>query len=373
MRIRILLIFIWQCVPFHLCCNLHGLEYDLEVKNLSLRIRNKEAFLIWECDFPIEKFSHISYRIFLNSEFEADEQVCGEEVAIILQNDFPVPVCAQVVPVVNNEECGNKSKICLKPEHVTGRNKTAENIQCIIYNATMKCTWTFGKNVPDKMEYTLSVMQDTTIMNCQQYVYDLENRTGSCFFHNLTIHYFQAVTVILNIKGSEGHVIRDQFTPAEKEIFNPPTNLKVNYSKEYAILSWKRPYTHYTVPESCFQYQMEKNKELTSDISNTYFILSLEKKNVIRVRAKGEHICGMNTEWGQWSEAISCDAPQEKSDKNEFVILISFLVLALFIITFTIIISIHYKRICKFLFPRIPEPKNYFFEIQEYETNTVSM
>ncbi|XP_044139951.1 interleukin-5 receptor subunit alpha-like isoform X1 [Bufo gargarizans] len=359
---------LWHCFRSHWCCKFPGLEYNL-VKNLSLSIRNKEGFLTWDCDIPMENVSNISYEIFLKLEdweFVKDAHVCGEAISLSLLDDAPSPVCVLVTPYLNLEKCQNAS-ICLNP----GRNQMAENIECIVYNvSSMKCTWSYGKNLQYKTEHNLSLEQDATIINCQQYVNDLEMRTGSCTFHNLTVHYFKEVTIILNRKGSENHVLKDTFKLAEKEIFSPPNNLTVGYSKENVIWSWTRPHTQYAVSQSCFNYQMENNKKLIDDVSSPFSISNLDKECLIRIRARGDHTCGMNTNWGQWSGEISCDVPQEQSDKTDFIILIILLGLSCLIILLTIIISIQYKRISTLFFPRIPQPKNYFDEPQNYKTDT---
>lgn len=372
MHLRISMIciwIIWQSFGLLRCSNLHELEYDLEVKNLSLRITNKEAFLTWDCDVSMENFSDISYEILSNTfyedwEFLADAKGCSEEIQVTLPNDLPSPVCFKVVPVLNPEKPQNASEICLNP----GRNEMTENIQCFVYNtSSMKCTWTFGKNVSYDGNCTVYLKQDATIKTCQQYVNDLEMRKGSCSFHDLTIQYFKDTAIILNTNGSE---LKYVFKPAEREIFNPPTNITVRHSNENVILSWRGPDTQYPAPDSCFQYQVEKNKELISDVSNPQSILNLEKECVIRLRAKGEPICGMNTNWGQWSGEILCESPQKQPDKTELIILIILMGLSGFIILLTIIISIKYKRIVKSLFPRIPQPKNYLDDTQDDKTNT---
>ncbi|XP_066454730.1 interleukin-5 receptor subunit alpha-like [Eleutherodactylus coqui] len=366
MKIRISLIFLWiicQCFCLHLCCNLHEIKYNLEARNLSLRIRNKQAFLTWKCDVPIENFSNVSYYIYLKHEdweFEKEENVCGKEIELSLQNHPLNPVCVQVVPALNNNVCQIVSEICTYP----GGTQTAESIQCIVYDASsMNCTWTLGENISYKTEYTLSLKQNANVINCPQYINDLERKTGSCSFHDLTLDYFDDVTIILNRKGSEHYVLKEEFQPANKEIFNPPMNLTVTYTEENLRLSWRRPHTQYNIPESCFQYQVQRNQELLSDVKNPYSMSNLEKKCLIRVRARGDSSCGMNNNWGLWSEEISCAGPQ-KPDNTEIIILFILLGLSCFIILLTIMINIQYKRIIKFLFPRIPRPKINFDDIE---------
>ncbi|XP_075707314.1 interleukin-5 receptor subunit alpha-like [Rhinoderma darwinii] len=370
-RISMIIIWIiWQCFQLHLCCHMDELEFDLKAKDLSLSIGNNEAFLTWDCDVPMENLSDVSYDIYLRLEdweFLHSANVCGEEIALTLPSDAPSLVCLQVLPHFKQENCHNGSDICL----ISGRNETAENIQCIVYNtSSMKCTWTFGNHIPYKTEYALSLKQDAIILYCQKYINDLEMRTGSCTFQDLAIEYFKDVTVILNRTGSENRVLKTLFKPAEKEILNPPRNFTVTYSRGNVTLSWKSPYTQYPASGSCFHYQMEKDKEFRSEIKNPQSISNLEKECLIRIRAKGDHTCGMSTNWGQWSGEISCDAPQEPSDKSELAVLIILVGLSCFISLLIIIIGVQYKRISKLLFPRIPQPKNFFDETQDYKTNT---
>ncbi|KAG8589900.1 hypothetical protein GDO81_006562 [Engystomops pustulosus] len=370
MHIRMSMIFLWilcQCFQYHLCCNIHDLEYDFGLKNLSMTIKKKEAIVTWDCDVPREKLSDVSYAIYLHWEYEMEVKGCGKEIVLILPDDLPTPICVQVAPVLHDKNCPNASEICLNP----GRNEMEENIQCITYNiSSIKCTWTFAKNLPHETNFSLTLIQDATIIHCQQYAYDMEMRTGYCSFHDLTINYFENVLVMLSKKGSEDHVLKDYFKPADKELFNPPRNLTLTYLEDNVLLSWKPPHTQYDVSESCFIYQMEKNKELTSDVSNPHFI-NIETKCSVRIRVKGENICGMNENWGQWSEEISCGAPQEV-DKTLIIFWIPFLVLSCFLITSTIIISLQYQRISKLFFPRIPQPKIFLDETQDYKTNTRS-
>ncbi|XP_069801353.1 granulocyte-macrophage colony-stimulating factor receptor subunit alpha-like isoform X2 [Dendropsophus ebraccatus] len=353
--------FLWiTCQCFHLypCCNVTEL---LSVKNLSLTIKNNEASLTWDCDESMKTCENISYDVFLKdqnlkSEFVTQAYVCGEEISIVLEKDTPSIVCFMVMPILNDEIDQNSSEICSDQ----GRSEMTGNITCTVYNtSSMKCSWDYSESLPYNAKYSVSLQQGTTI-HCQQYIYDLEMRTGSCSFQDLNINYFDDVTIILNRNGST--VLKDIFKLAEKEILNPPRNLTVIYTKENFILSWKRPHTQYEVSETCFEYQMEKNKELISHGSNSPFHSNLEKECRIRIRAKGEPTCGMNTNWGQWSKEISCEAPQEPSDKTEFIILGILLGLSVFLIVLTFIISIHYKRIAKAVFPRIPQPRNYFDE-----------
>ncbi|XP_077155578.1 granulocyte-macrophage colony-stimulating factor receptor subunit alpha-like isoform X1 [Ranitomeya variabilis] len=351
-----------QCVHLHLCCNLSELGFDLVPKNLSLAVTYKDAFLTWECNVSRGNSHNMFYHFYLKSEeleFLTNENICEGQAVLHLPDYTSSEVCVMVVPTFNNEVCESASEIitCGKPGTID------MNIQCIVYNiSSMTCTWTYSENATYSPEHTLSLQQDATTVNCEQYINDVKMRRGNCTFHDLNIDYFKLVTIFLHRKGSEEYVIKDRFKPAEKEILSPPTNVTVRHSEENLILSWEPPRTNYPpVPRSCFQYQIEKNKELISDVRNPQSMSNFEKKCLIRIRAKGDHTCGLNTSWGQWGEETSCDATQKEPSKSELTL---FIILGLsgFIILLTIIISIYYKRILNNCFPRIPEPKNYLNE-----------
>ncbi|XP_073523466.1 interleukin-5 receptor subunit alpha-like isoform X2 [Phyllobates terribilis] len=331
-----------QCAHLHLCCNLAELEYDLEPENLSLTVTNNEAFLTWSSNISRENSHDLFYKFYLESQesiFLTNVNVYEGNAVLRLPDYTSSEVCVKVVTAVNGEECKNTSEIkCVIPETMD------INIQCVVYNIfSMTCTWTYSENATYSTENTLSLWQDTTNINCEQYVNDVKMRRGKCTFHDLNIDYFKDVTIFLNRKGSEGYVIKDCFKPVEKEILNPPTNVTVRHSEENVILSWKSPRTNYPVSRSCFQYQIEKNKELISNVRNPQSLSNFEKKCLIRIRAKGDHNCGLNTNWGQWGEEISCDAPKKQPGKPERILII-LLGLSGFIILLTIIIGILYKR-----------------------------
>ncbi|XP_073422023.1 granulocyte-macrophage colony-stimulating factor receptor subunit alpha-like [Dendrobates tinctorius] len=358
---------LFQCVHLHLCCNLSELEFDLKPKNLSLAVTNKEAFLMWECNVSRENSRNMFYHFYLKSqeleEFLTNENVCEGQAVLHLPDYTSSEVCVMLVPAFNNdsEECESASKIiiCAMPGTID------INIQCVVYNiSSMTCTWTYSENATYSTEHMLTLQQGATTVNCKQYVNDIKMRTGNCTFHDLNIDYFTSVTILLNRKGSEEYAIKDWFKPAEKEILNPPTNDTLRHSEETVILSWESPRTNYPVPRSCFHYQIEKNKVLISDVRSPQSMSNIEKKCLIRIRAKGDHTCGLSTSWGQWSEEISCDAPQNQLAKPELTLFI-LLGLSGFIMLLTIIISIYYKRIFNAFCPRIPQPKNYLNEAQD--------
>ncbi|KAM4044826.1 interleukin-5 receptor subunit alpha-like isoform 2-T2 [Anomaloglossus baeobatrachus] len=379
-----------QSVRLHLCCNLADgqiqlitqsflrslnsvveLEDDLEPKNLSMTITHKEAILTWSYNVSKEHSSNMFYHFYLKGEelvFLKNEKVSEGKTVLHLLEYTNGDVCIKVVPFLNDDECQSASEIiiCANPGTID------VNIQCVVYNiSSMTCTWTYSENASYNTEHTLSLQQDTTTIDCKQYINDGKMKMGNCTFHDLNINYFKEVTVFLNRKGSDEYVIKDWFIPAEKEILNPPTNVTVRHDEENVILSWNSPDTKYLVTESCFEYQIEKNKELMSNVRNPQSMSNFDKKCLIRIRAKGEHSCGLNTNWGQWSEEISCDAPQKQSAKSELIWII-LLGLSVFIIVLTIIISMQYKRISNSFFPRIPQPINYMDEAQGCNTNAVS-
>ncbi|XP_040194129.1 interleukin-5 receptor subunit alpha-like [Rana temporaria] len=345
--------------------------------NVSVNVRERVLYLSWDCDFPPEIQSKTEYEIYLKHAKEDDDQykyeIAIKKCSTTITLGTLSSACVKVTPAINEEECQYlSSEKCVNLE----RNWTsAENVSCRVYNtSSMTCTWMFGKNAPDSTSYILSLRQGTTNVRCQQYENKIQTRTGACTFHDLRLHFFNDVTIVLQGSDPGIEVFEEKIKLAHIEMFNPPRDISVTSFEDILTIYWKSPQKQYSVGDHCFKYNIEKNKfqyePETKD--NLYTIQNVEKECSVRIRASGIEGCEMNTNWGEWSEWISC-GPMPMVGKSEWqfeltpVILVSGLMLVLLIIT-----TLQYKRIVKTCFPRIPQPKNYLVTTEDSKINLES-
>ncbi|XP_068126051.1 interleukin-5 receptor subunit alpha-like isoform X2 [Hyperolius riggenbachi] len=354
----------WQCCysyeDFQECNTLNG---QLQPINISVELRGNDLAVAWECDFLEETPEDTAYEIYLKRDsdtewhYETQASTCYEEITVI-KDSKPHFVCLKLVPTLQDKPCQDlSSETCVDIET---NGTSAENVSCRVYNtSSMTCSWMSGRKAPHNTTYILSIKQEKTYLVCQHYENNLLNSTGSCTFHDLRVHFFEDVTVILQGSNPGIQVHEERIKLAHKEIFNPPRNIKVSSFKENVKIEWHSPQKQYQAAADCFEYEIEKNKASYYTKSNQYTIASIAKECLVRIRAKGTKVCDMNTQWGEWSPIISCGPRKSHEEKTLYDALIPTVGITILILVFLIASTFLYKRILNICLPRIPEPHNY--------------
>ncbi|XP_053562401.1 granulocyte-macrophage colony-stimulating factor receptor subunit alpha [Bombina bombina] len=365
---------VWMTVPFYLISAYEEYFYLLRPKNLTVTMVNRTLLLSWNCNIPKEILSNTSFKIFEKDYESWNKESLYKVDSNIRQQNLPLQLEAdlKVMTVLNGRENDNMSEvISFKDQGLNGTK--AENLSCKLQNITMSCTWAFGKNAPEDTVYSLYLQQDDEEIKCQNSAIN-KNRRVECIFQNLKIKYFEDARFI--IEGTSKEKIQlfiDIFSPAKAELFNPP--LITNYSTQTIIdLKWRQPYTVYNAAKTCFEYEIQINTtKLKSYTVNGWNELNISRpsskeKCLINIRARGIDSCTMSTQWGQWSNTVSCDKDVEESMVTE-VMLFSFVATGIIAVMVILLLLCIRFKILSILFPSIPQPKQKFRNIDHCGSN----
>ncbi|KAE8622332.1 hypothetical protein XENTR_v10005196 [Xenopus tropicalis] len=244
----------------------------------------------------------------------------------------------------------------------------ANNISCELYDITsMRCYWDFATNAPDDTNYTLLLIQyDSQYqyeLQCQHYEHDRQRRAGKCEFHDLRKNVDDKASVILVGNSKENiQIYAKGFYPSHKEIFKPPTNISLLFSENEVTIYWSQPKTIH-IAEECFEYRVQdvhgkmKPFDLPDGSSKyTKDISSFEEECPLRMRARGTEACGIDTNWGEWSEELKCRNHGPSFPKDNIII---YTAIATAIILACLVLLLMCMRCFKIIFPPIPHPKKY--------------
>ncbi|XP_041437675.1 interleukin-5 receptor subunit alpha isoform X2 [Xenopus laevis] len=329
--------------------------------NLTLQILNRSLQLSWDCNALKELSNITEFWISVKAPHEKNftplqEVKCSAgETKLELQTHVTLKVDIQI----NEKTTHFTREIVVIPE---GMEETAaSNATCELYVTSMRCYWNFGKNAPDDTNYTLLLIQNNSELQCQHYENDQQRRTGKCEIPDLKINEAEMSTILLEGNNKKDiQIYAKRFEPLSKEVFQPPTNISLIFTKNEVEFYWSQPKTFYTAANHCFKYQMQDSRgNIEPDIDAKYTykkdISSFQEECPLRMRARGKDTCYMDTNWGEWSEELKCGPVPPSSAIN----IITYTAIAAAVIIACLVLLLLCMRSCKLLFPAIPHPRKY--------------
>ncbi|XP_063300670.1 granulocyte-macrophage colony-stimulating factor receptor subunit alpha-like [Pelobates fuscus] len=330
----------------------------LYLTNLTWKIIQRKLHVSWECNIPKEIQQNISFSVTMDNPFlPTKRSTKNKHETFLLYPDTKL----MVTTYINGRETLIKSnEVSVIFEGMKGT--AAENVSCVVLSTYITCSWNYGKNAPNDTVYTLFMRQHNMelMYNMSTFEYDAQKRKVNCRISDLKDYFAH---VCITIEGSSKENIQMFvmcFTPAEKEMLNPPGHISLERSSQSITIRWARPYSlseQEAVGNNCYEYNIqidEKIKDVISTENYTVHTSLLKEDCWFKIRARGMHSCGLTKEWGEWSKQVPCGYSNINMDN----VLIPSFVAAGVLVTIIILLSICIWQWDK-CFPTIPKPKIY--------------
>ncbi|XP_075039860.1 interleukin-5 receptor subunit alpha [Mixophyes fleayi] len=248
------------------------------------------------------------------------------------------------------------------PPYSGVEGSAAEQLTCQINiktsgNYLLSCSWVPGARAPADTQYNLYYRCDYITNKCLQYVTEAGGKRQIGCRTPLSHSLIKTPKdVLVHVNGSSRSLVvmgmEKIFHSSEIEVIPPVLN--VSFERKNKRITWKKPI--HILPDSCFSYEVNiwsKDKNDTVTVSDVSFwrdtLQEPSNKQYLRVRAVGKHPCWYTQLYSSWTEFIIIDAVSSDLLGITISVCLTVSCIAVFVMC---------VRLWKFIFPRIPKPRN---------------